>query len=335
MGVLVEVNIIIFCFGTAASYIVAVRDIFPAIMPLLDLPSWLTPTIGTILFWAMVMLPASMFEKMGSISWSGTFGVFAIFYLAFAVVFLYMTTVASKEFHGTDVRLCHVALDAVTSLPIIMFSFTCQFNVFSVQEELEHPTKARMLRLTKYSVFSCFAAYICIGVFGYLNFLDATKGNLLGNFNLENLFESSETLFSDIIIGFAYIVITITVVMAFPLNIYPCRYTLEYLFFSKEHQVTEVERMFLSACICGATLGIALLVPSLNVLFQLLGGTASAFVCFVLPAAFAIKLQLARNMRPAKRLRFNVAVWTLFIGGIVAGVGSTVYTIVALIHPQG
>ena len=46
----------------------------------------------------------------------------------------------------------------------------------------------------------------------------------------------------------------------------------------------------LTAVICGCTLLVSLFVPNISVVFQLMGGTTSAFVCFVLPAAFAIHL---------------------------------------------
>ena len=37
---------------------------------------------------------------------------------------------------------------------------------------------------------------------------------------------------------------------------------------------------------------IALYVPGINVVFSLMGGTGSAFVCYMLPAAFAWKLDV-------------------------------------------
>jgi amino acid permease len=41
MGVLVEVNIIVFCFGTTVAYIVAVGDILDPVLSILHAPVWL------------------------------------------------------------------------------------------------------------------------------------------------------------------------------------------------------------------------------------------------------------------------------------------------------
>ena len=75
----------------------------------------------------------------------------------------------------------------------------------------------------------------------------------------------------------AFFAIALTVLMAYPLNIYPCRYTLDVMFcgglggrYRKTRHVAWT--FFLSA----SGLLIALYVPGINVVFQLLGGTSSA-----------------------------------------------------------
>ena len=55
--------------------------------------------------------------------------------------------------------------------------------------------------------------------------------------------------------------------------------------------------------------------PGINVVFQLMGGTGSAFVCYMLPAAFAWKLQLPQ-LRP---LWGKAACLGLFFVGLVIG----------------
>ena len=51
--------------------------------------------------------------------------------------------------------------------------------------------------------------------------------------------------------------------------------------------------------------------PGINVVFQLMGGTGSAFVCYMLPAAFAWKLQLPQvtaTVRVRARVRVRIVV---------------------------
>ena len=63
--------------------------------------------------------------------------------------------------------------------------------------------------------------------------------------------------------------------------------------------------------------------------FQLLGGTCSSFVCYVLPAMFAIRLQLF-----AHRPFMNAMTYLLAFMGALAGVLSTGVTLYGFAHPS-
>jgi hypothetical protein len=60
-----------------------------------------------------------------------------------------------------------------------------------------------------------------------------------------------------------------------------------------------------------------------------MGGTASAFVCFVLPAGFAIKLNLGTSSK-----LMNFGIWGLAIGGTLCGTLSTTMTIIGFFDPE-
>lgn len=95
-------------------------------------------------------------------------------------------------------------------------------NVFSIYDELERRSARRMRRVAKGSMSVCFAVYSLMGIFGVLDFGPRTNGNILKNYCLDD----TRTSPSGVIVA-AYVAITLTVVMAFPLVIFPCRYTVE------------------------------------------------------------------------------------------------------------
>ena len=83
------------------------------------------------------------------------------------------------------------------------------------------------------------------------------------------------------------------VLIAYPLILHPCRYTLDVMVCGRLESSHRVARhVTWTLLLSGVGLAIALYVPGINVVFQLLGGTSSAFVCFMLPAAFGWKLSL-------------------------------------------
>ena len=82
----------------------------------------------------------------------------------------------------------------------------------------------------------------------------------------------------------------------------------------------------LTVAIAGLGLLIALVVPDISTVFELMGGTASAYVCFIMPAAFGLRLHLPEASGPVG----SVACRALLLGGILVGIVATAVTTVGL-----
>jgi len=128
----------------------------------------------------------------------------------------------------------------------------------------------------------------------------------------------------------AFLAIALTVLMAYPLNIYPCRYTLDVMLcgsLGSRHRMARHVTWTLLLSTSG--LLIALYVPGINIVFQLLGGTSSAFVCFMLPAAFGWKLGLPQASGVG-----SIACASLFLAGLAVGISSTLVTVSGLLEER-
>jgi amino acid permease len=241
-------------------------------------------------------------------------------------------------------------------------------NVFAIYDELASPSPRRMAQVSSGAVYTCFVAYLLMGTFGYMDFGQSTAGNVLLNYCVE---KSRDPLMIS-----AFVCIVITIVMAFPLNIFPCRYTLEVALDRRNTADKKSDRasagetlddfsdatsdayrleesspldpllpgsgsagaipksrarhFLVTLLISGSSLLIALVVPNISVVFELMGGTASSFVCFVMPAAFGIKLNLGEGKGPL----FNGGMWALAVGGAAIGFLSTGVTIYGIFVPE-
>ena len=383
MGLLVEVNIIVFCFGTAVAYLIAVGDILEPVCVSSGLGRWLAGMgahdpwtddlkhkvrlVAMCVFFGAIMFPLSLLEKINSLRFTSFFGVLSIFYLVFATAFhstQHMLRLGFDESWGLARAANFRLLDFAQAMPIIMFAFTCQVNVFSIYDELERPSPRRMGKVTNYAILVCIVVYAMTGVFGSLEYHDETNQNILNNFFQDGK-DSKEG--QSLVILMAFVAMALTIVMAFPLVVFPCRYTMDVMLFHKSPP-NWWRHFGLTAVICGLTLVVSLKVPNISVVFQLMGGTTSAFVCFVLPAAFAIHLErmqrgllagggesygtllLAGNGEdPEKATAENinkdaghqitrcevVGSWILAVGGVVVGVVSTSVTIYNLVEHTG
>ena len=270
--IVVESSIFVFCFGCAVAYVVAVGDILQqGIIGVFadQLPPFATRELAMILFWAIIMLPLSLLERIDSLRFASLFGIGSIAFLVLACVVHSVKDMVEvdgsgldDEHHaGRDVRwfVPSSFWDVVLACPIVMFAFSCQVNVCAIYEELgtddgdaagadaspsasspndltrtrrrgnvsgpshdeqQHNRKAvKMASITRTAVAICVLFYSLIGTFAYLDFGEQTADNVLKNYVVQ------ET--HDIMMIAAFVCITIAVVMAFPLNVFPARATLE------------------------------------------------------------------------------------------------------------
>ena len=194
-----------------------------------------------------------------------------------------------------------------------------------------------------------------IGLSGYADFPRSTHGNVLSNYCVLDPSVTARGT-APRVIAPAFGAIAITVLMAYPVNIYPCRYTLDVVrvapprptrhapsgrranvstsqiwqvlfgHLGEKHRVAR--HVGLTVAIAGLGLLIALVVPDISTVFELMGGTASAYVCFIMPAAYAWRL---RERIPQLATRAGRAGCIgLFLVGLLVGVLSTSATIAGL-----
>ena len=165
----------------------------------------------------------------------------------------------------------------------------------------ERPSPRRMGKVTNWAIFVCIAVYALTGLFGSLQYHDETNPNILKNF-LKDQSKNGNGSGQNMILLLSFVAMALTIVMAFPLVVFPCRYTVDVMLFH-DAEPNWCRHFVLTAVICGCTLLVSLFVPNISVVFQLMGGTTSAFVCFVLPAAFAIHLAREQDSQCKDKLK--------------------------------
>ena len=335
----VELAIIVFCFGTCIAYTTAVGDILE---PLLSVDwmeqhmPWVTRKVAMVFFWTVFMLPLSFVEQMTSLQCTSLFGVLALVYLVTAVAIHFAFDAAANPQQTIDkIQLANPSKDAISATSIIMFAFTCQVNIPSLYAELNERTPQQMSRVSVRACVVCLLSYTVIGLTGYANFPTSDQGNVLNNYCVLSPSKSAFEPHPPRVILPAFIAITLTVLMAYPVNVFPCRYSLNMMLFSNTSRWTSryrtVRHVGLTLGIAGLALLIALVVPDISVVFQLMGGTASAYVCFLMPAATAWRL---RDRVPQMRTASGRAACVgLFLVGLLVGVLSTAVTIDSLFDP--
>ena len=110
-------------------------------------------------------------------------------------------------------------------------------------------------------------------------------------------------------------------------NIFPLRFAIEMMCFI-DSPPSKARFITITSTLVGLSLLLALYVPHIGVVFGLMGSTASAFVCFVLPAAFV--LHPACKLYPESWSCRKAAALGVVLCGVVVGLLSTITIILSL-----
>ena len=185
IGRLLELCVVIFCFGTSVAYCKTLRDILDPVLDVLP-NNWtrgITDQHAMIALWAVFLLPLSCLRSMSALRFSSLFGVSSIVYVAgcvsvHAVINLINGKIAPKWGQATLWVVPNIN-QVMLNLPILLFAFTCQVNVLDVWDDLSGATPPRMAKVTFRSMLLCIVIYVLVGLFGFLEFGRHTCGNIL------------------------------------------------------------------------------------------------------------------------------------------------------------
>lgn len=316
-----EFVMVTFCWGITVVYIVAIGQVIQPLQQIEGMPLAFQGTNGnrllTSMFWGVFMLPLSLAKEISTLRFASAVGILSTITLVCAVVD------HAVEF-GTQtigsLMPARFGVSMVESLPIVMFAFTCQTNAFEIYSELFPRTVKRMTLSSSICLLLCTSIYAVCGLAGYADFGDNVDSNILNNY--------TDPLQHPLLAA-AFACISVTLTMAFPVCIFPCRDAILHLLGYKDAYSTPTKvRILICAALAAASLVTGLYAPNIKTLFGLLGGAFGSIIGFIFPPVFAI---LSRPWTPKTVGWFHFLVtYAILVFGIIAGVLGTVVSIIQM-----
>lgn len=238
-----------------------------------------------------VVLPLGLLRELSAIA------KFAYFSSCFYVIFLFILTWKAVSagfltFEWVSQVKWFDPSGIFKVLPIFALAFTCQSQFFVIYASINDASSSQMLRIMKKTVSIVGFVYMYVGLFGYSLFAEDVKGNMLLNFPRDIILQLTK-------LGFA-----MSVIVGFPLMIYPCRQSIFTCFvqpqlssspygpLSTESMATESPVTYIPDNVFrGLTLGIVLLtmtisyfISDVEVVLGLNGALMGSFIAFILPS---------------------------------------------------
>ena len=218
-AVLFDAAIAVKCFGVGVSYLIIIGDLMPGVvlgfsasigadMPfLVDRNFWITAFM-------LVIIPLAFLRRLDSLKYTSVIALVSIGYLIVLVVYHFY---ADKHASRRDVHLVkwHGPVALLSSLPVVIFAYTCHQNMFSILNELRDNSPMSVVTVIGSSIGSAASIYVLVAITGYLTFGSKVVGNIVSMYPPN--FAST--------VGKAAIVVLVT--FSVPLQIHPARASID------------------------------------------------------------------------------------------------------------
>ncbi|XP_064478677.1 solute carrier family 38 member 10-like isoform X2 [Ornithodoros turicata] len=283
---LVEIGILGFLLGSCIAFFVVVGDLGPPLVAqfLLVEPSPRLRTGVLVLLGTCVGLPLGLLRNLDSLT---SFSIMSLVFYVFLILKIFSESFSvlwSGDWWSRVVLWKPENLLSV--LPIFAMALSCQPQLFEIFDTVNEPSLKRMNSVVNRAVQLCSSVYFMMGFFGYVAFCGG--GPIPGNV----LVRVSPSLLSQVIkLGFVA-----TLVVSFPLCLFPCRTSLHSLLFKRGSKHLEPSHIpvgqfrALTVLLVGVTVSCAVLFPDVEVVLALTGSSIGSLICIVMPALIFARL---------------------------------------------
>ncbi|EER08191.1 10 transmembrane domain, possible aa transporter, putative [Perkinsus marinus ATCC 50983] len=327
LGWIFQIGLFLFCFGTAAAYIVTIYDIFNPVFVAAfgsNPDTWygimfVDRVYFSTLVTVVILLPISLLKGIGSIRYLTMAGSVGVCFLAITAIYTLSRYGVSDAF---DVDTAWTPINAgslMSAFSTYIFAFSSQPNVPEIYVGLSNRKPSAMRRVTAVSMIVSVIVYLMVGILFFVNFGDDIASSVL--ISLSPMIQSGDPM-----VCIAFILMGVAIIGCFPLNIYPVRTTILYSLNPKKHRT--IIGIVIATLTVALSFAVAVALPDVNMILGLVGAIAGSIVCFLGPGAFNIVLAKGKGNIYAWK---NWWYWLMIVVGLVSLVLGTWVSLVGVI----
>ena len=194
---LIDLAVVIKCFGVATSYLIVIGGLMPDAMT--DVygsttghgKSFFTSRFLWVTVGFIMVIPLSFFKNLGALRYTSFFSIMFLCFLALIVV-LFANNVpgldpchsdddGNEECVGERVNI-KFDLNTMRVFSIFIFGFTCHQNMFTIVNELQSVNIQRCNTVIGAAICSAVTVYLIIANCGYYTYGDNVESNILQSY---------------------------------------------------------------------------------------------------------------------------------------------------------
>ena len=200
----IAINMFVFSYGSMVGYLMMVKETLPYVFGIVQENQ---RRVFLFCISLCVMVPISSQRDMADLSKTSRMNV--LFCTTIACLVAYLSPLEwSMEQNGGFVEVVSSSVinfgTIFAGIGIFSYTYLVQHSAFIIAGSLQNPTRKRWARVTFRSMVVCATVCLICGTFGYLSFLDTTKGNILDNFNPHSLLGNVARTLLGIVMLFIY-----------------------------------------------------------------------------------------------------------------------------------
>ncbi|WAR11527.1 S38A7-like protein [Mya arenaria] len=303
----------VYCFGTCITFLIIIGDqweeffIFVARSFYCEHLPWYMNRATTIVATSVIIiLPMSFPKRIDFLKYASFVGVIGIIYVVLLVSIKYFLP---HEPPGPIKTKPDQWMDIFYVVPTICFSYQCHVSIIPIYSCMEPRTLKNFSKTISMAIFLCVITYTGTAAFGYFTFGDRITSDILLSYN------------PDVSVLVAVVLIAVKTYTTYPILLFCGRAALDCLWtdvwrMSPERiNSTEPRRRYIMTILWFiATLILAVFIPNIGVVIQLLGAFAAVFI-FAFPGMCMLSVAMTevRENDWSRRLRFIVAFSCCFI----------------------
>lgn len=302
-AVIFDLAIAVKCFGVGVSYMIIIGDLMPGValgfksnadqIPyLVDRHFWITAFM-------LLVIPLSFLRRLDSLKYTSLVALVSIGYLIVLVIYHF-----SVDPHAApkDIRVIKWAgpIQTLSSLPVVVFAYTCHQNMFSIVNELKDDSPSTILGVIGSSIGSAASIYVLVSITGYITFGNSITANIISMYP------------TGVASTIGKAAIVILVLFSIPLQVHPCRASLDAVLKWRPNRSSSNTSPAAAAAVSRGDHAIApmsdgrfaalttviltlayitaLSVSSLDRMLAFVGSTGSTAISFILPGLFYYKI---------------------------------------------
>ncbi|KAJ1023570.1 hypothetical protein NDA16_003187 [Ustilago loliicola] len=217
------------CYGVSISYLIICGQLMPQVIvsffrafhrDVHEIPIMFLDRSFWILALIILLIPLCFLRRLDSLRHTSYLSLLAVFYLVIIVLHYSFSSEAKASLPPKgQVEMIALSYHTVSIFPVFVFAFTCAQNMLPVYNELFHNVEGRVNTAIGSSIGTGGVVYLIVGVLGYLSFGSNVGDNIIAMYPSTSFF-----------VCFGRVSIIILTIFSYPLQVHPCRASLDKVF---------------------------------------------------------------------------------------------------------